>query len=105
MIDPDGIRAREAAATARLWSRISTLHEENARLLVGLERIAASNRAVTVFAVVFGNYFPAEIEGLYSTREVAEAVCDALGDSTWRVQEMAVRERVARGLEKPPEFA
>ncbi len=44
----------------------------------------------TVWAVVYGNYDPAEVDSLWASKSLAERRADALGDD-WRVIEWKVR--------------
>lgn len=46
---------------------------------------------ITVYAVVFGNYFPRELDSLWKTKEMADTRADSL-DGDWRVVEMTVFE-------------
>jgi hypothetical protein len=45
--------------------------------------------ARSVWAVVHSNFFPREIDSLWSTRELAQKRADQLGDS-WRPEEWQV---------------
>jgi hypothetical protein len=45
---------------------------------------------IKIFAVVFANYYPLEIDSLWTTEELADKRSDKL-DSMWRVQELWVK--------------
>lgn len=47
---------------------------------------------MTVYAVVYSNYEPAEVDSLWMTRELAERRADEL-DSGWTVTPMSVGEQ------------
>lgn len=55
-----------------------------------------------VYAVVFSNYEPAEVESLWETMEDAEARASALG-SPWEAQEWDVQRRSAVGSAVGPD--
>lgn len=43
-----------------------------------------------VYVLHYGNYFPVEVEAVYSNREAAEAHRAALKDSAWEISEWTV---------------
>jgi len=49
------------------------------------------NKPMTAWVVVFSNYYPAEVDSIWKTKELAEQKADELqGD--WHVQEWTVQE-------------
>lgn len=49
---------------------------------------------ITCFAVIYANYYPVEVDSLWSTREKAEARARELidaGSSEWEVMEMKIQ--------------